>query len=175
VTEAPVPSALPLSTPAAQPRASVVIVTFNSLVFTKLCLESVLSNTDPGYELIVVDNRSTDGTVEYLRELAREHSHVTVVFNESNRGFAPANNQGLARATGRVLVLLNNDTIVPPGWLAGLSRTLDDPAIGLAGPVTNRASNEARSRPPTGPTANWSRSPTKGLRKSAAVSSMLGS
>lgn len=144
VTEAPVPVTIPPNTPAAPPRASIVIVTFNSLVFTKLCLESVLSNTDPGYELIIVDNRSTDGTVEYLRELAREHSHVTVLFNDSNRGFAAANNQGLARATGGVLVLLNNDTIVPPGWLAGLSRTLDDPAIGLVGPVTNRASNEAQ-------------------------------
>jgi hypothetical protein len=43
-----------------------------------------------------------------------------------------------------VLVLLNNDTIVPPGWLAALTRPLDDPAIGLAGPVTNRSSNEAQ-------------------------------
>jgi GT2 family glycosyltransferase len=145
VTEAAVPAALPLTTPAARPRASIVIVTFNSLIFTKLCLDSVIANTEfPGYEVVVVDNWSTDGTVEYLRELAREHSHVTVVFNDSNRGFAAANNQGLARATGNVLVLLNNDTIVPPGWLSSLSRTLDDPAIGLAGPVTNRASNEAQ-------------------------------
>ena len=145
VTEAAVPASRPLDTTAPPPRASIVIVTFNSLVFTKLCIESVIANTEfPGYELIVVDNRSTDGTVEYLRELARVHSHVTVLFNDSNRGFAPANNQALALAKGDVLVLLNNDTIVPPGWLPGLSRVLDDPAIGLAGPVTNRASNEAQ-------------------------------
>lgn len=144
VREAPVPAALPTPAPAAGPRASIVVVTFNSLVFTKLCVESVLSNTEPGYELIVVDNRSTDGTVTYLRDLAREHGHVKVLFNETNRGFAPANNQALAQATGDVLVLLNNDTIVPPGWLPGLLRTLQDPAIGLAGPVTNRAVNESQ-------------------------------
>jgi hypothetical protein len=64
--------------------------------------------------------------------------------NAANRGFAPANNQGLAQADGEVLVLLNNDTLVPRGWLTRLASLLQDSAIGLIGPVTNRIGNEAQ-------------------------------
>jgi GT2 family glycosyltransferase len=125
--------------------ASVVLVTFNGLVFTRLCLESLLVNTDyADYEVIVVDNGSTDGTEDYLRALVRGHPHLRAVFNETNRGFARANNQGLELAGGGVLILLNNDTILPRGWLGRLIRHVDDPAIGLVGPVTNRTGNEAQ-------------------------------
>ena len=124
---------------------SIVIVTFNNLVFTRMCLESVLVNTDyPNYEIIVVDNNSSDGTTDYLLDLAQSYPQIRLVFNDSNRGFAPANNQGLAIATGEVLVLLNNDTIVARGWLSKLAKYLEDGAVGLAGPVTNRAGNEAQ-------------------------------
>jgi GT2 family glycosyltransferase len=130
-------------------RASIVLVTFNGLVFTRLCLESLLANTDySDYEVIVVDNGSTDGTVDYLHALARDHPHIRVVFNDSNRGFARANNQGLELAGGDVLVLLNNDTMLPRGWLVRLIRHLDDPAIGMVGPVTNRTGNEAQIEAP---------------------------
>jgi GT2 family glycosyltransferase len=131
------------------PRASIVIVTFNNLVYTRLCLESVLANTDhPNHEIIVVDNGSTDGTPDYLRSLARLHPHIHLVLNHRNRGFAPANNQGLAFTRGEHLVLLNNDTLVPRGWLDRLVRDLEDPAIGLVGPVTNRTGNEAQIEVP---------------------------
>lgn len=145
VLAAPIPTTAAVHPSLGVPRVSIVVVTFDNLVFTRMCLESVLANTEaPAYELIVVDNASTDGTVDYLSELGRCHPHVRVVFNGQNRGFAPANNQGLSLARGDVLVLLNNDTIVPPGWLDRLTRHLDDPAIGLVGPVTNRIGNEAQ-------------------------------
>ena len=147
---APVPVAAHRSNGASgQTRVSIVIVSHDNLVFTKLCLASVLSNTDhPDFEVLVVDNGSTDGTQEYLHELASHHPNICVLFNDINRGFAPGNNQGLALATGGVLVLLNNDTIVPPGWLGRLTKHLADPAIGLVGPVTNRAGNEAEVEAP---------------------------
>jgi GT2 family glycosyltransferase len=130
---------------AAFKRASIVIVTFDNLVYTKLCLRSLLANTEyPNYEVVVVDNGSTDGTPAYLRSLMRQHPHVRAVFNGDNLGFARANNQGLAAATGDVLVLLNNDTLVPRGWLMRLVRHLEDPDVGLIGPVTNRIGNEAQ-------------------------------
>lgn len=125
--------------------ASVVVVAFDNLVYTKLCLESLLANTErPSYEVIVVDNGSTDGTPGYLRSLARRHPNVRVVFNGGNLGFARASNRGLATASGDVLVLLNNDTVVPRGWLARLARHLEEPEIGAVGPVTNRIGNEAQ-------------------------------
>jgi GT2 family glycosyltransferase/glycosyltransferase involved in cell wall biosynthesis len=127
------------------PRASIIIVTYNNLLLTRLCLESVIRNTQYlNYEVIIVDNDSRDGTPDYLRALAHEHSHVSVILNQDNLGFAKANNQGIARATGEYLVLLNNDTIVPPGWLSRLLWHLLDPAVGLVGPVTNAIGNEAR-------------------------------
>jgi GT2 family glycosyltransferase len=125
--------------------ASIIVVTFNNLVYTRLCLESVLANTVyPGYEIIVVDNGSTDGTVAYLSALTRVYPQVRVMLNERNCGFAAANNRGLAAASGDILVLLNNDTITPHGWLKRLARHLEDTSVGLVGPATNRTCNEAQ-------------------------------
>jgi GT2 family glycosyltransferase len=124
--------------------ASIVVVTYDNLVFTRLCLQSVLANTEgDGFELVVVDNGSSDGTPAYLARLAERDARVRVVLNGTNMGFAPACNQGLGLAAGDHLVLLNNDTMVPPGWLAGLRRHLAEPRVGLVGPVTNRIGNEA--------------------------------
>jgi GT2 family glycosyltransferase len=126
------------------PRASLIIVTHNGLAYTKLCLASLLAHWREGDELIFVDNASTDGTVEFLEAAARRNDFIHVIANDSNRGFAAANNQGLARATGDVLVLLNNDTLVPAAWREALLAHLADPSVGLAGPVTNRTCNEAQ-------------------------------
>jgi GT2 family glycosyltransferase len=127
------------------PRASIIVITWDNLAFTRMCLASIFENTEyPNYELIVIDNASTDGTIEELRRIAGEVPHVRVILNDHNAGFGPANNQGLAAATGDVLVLLNNDTMVPRGWLTRLTHHLEDPALGLIGPGTNRTCNEAQ-------------------------------
>jgi GT2 family glycosyltransferase len=110
-----------------------------------MCFSSLFSNNwQAGDELIVVDNASTDGTPEYLQELMRRNSCVQVLFNRSNDGFAAANNRGLAAASGDILILLNNDTLTPPGWREGFGLWLNDPTVGLVGPVTNRTCNEAQ-------------------------------
>jgi len=127
------------------PKVSVVMVTHGKLPFTKLCIESLLANTArPTYELIVVDNASTDGTREYLEALSGRLDRVTVVFSDQNLGFATATNLGVDRAHGEILVLLNNDTIVPPGWLEPLVSHLARDGVGAVGPVTNRICNEAQ-------------------------------
>jgi GT2 family glycosyltransferase/tetratricopeptide (TPR) repeat protein len=114
--------------------------------YTRLCLESVLRHTRPPYELILIDNGSTDGTADYLEELRSRPGaeRVEVVRNESNAGYPAGCNQGLARARGSYLVFLNNDTVVTEGWLEGLVRWAlhDWPKVGLVGAVTNY------SRPP---------------------------
>jgi GT2 family glycosyltransferase/polysaccharide pyruvyl transferase WcaK-like protein len=126
-------------------RASIVMVTYNHLAVTKLCLESLVRNTDhPNYEVIIVDNDSIDGTQAYLRYMTSRYPHVRIVLNSTNHGFARANNQGIALSTGDDLVLLNNDTIVPPGWLSRLLRHLRAPTVGLVGPLTNAIGNEAQ-------------------------------
>ena len=125
-------------------RASIVMTAHDNLLFTRMSVESVLACTEyPDYELIVVDNGSADGTPEYLLQVAERNPHVRLVLNEENAGFARACNQGLALADGDVLVLLNDDTLVTPGWLPRLIAPLRDPQTGLAGAVTNRIGNEA--------------------------------
>lgn len=143
-TVAAVASLAPGPTAAVQsPAASIVVVTYNNLLFTQMCLASVLGNTAGDFEVIVVDNASTDGTAAYVEAVARMNPRVRLFRNAENCGFAAANNRGLAAANGRFLVLLNNDTIVPPNWLGQLIAHLVDSSIGLVGPVTNRIGNEA--------------------------------
>ena len=133
-----------------EPTISVVVLTYNNLAYTDACLFSIEAYSDyPNLEVIVVDNASTDGSREWLQAWAAEASpagHVRrLLLNDSNLGFAAGNNVGLRAATGDVLVLLNNDTYVTPGWVRGLSNHLRvDRSIGLIGPVTNNIGNEAR-------------------------------
>jgi glycosyltransferase involved in cell wall biosynthesis len=114
------------------------------LDFSRLCLESVLRNTRQPYELILIDNASTDGTTDYLRSLASRAGpvRVKVVINAVNRGFPAGCNQGLAEATGDYVLFLNNDIIVSAGWIDPLVAIAARYADGksLVGPVTNNAS-----------------------------------
>lgn len=131
-------------------RVSIVIVTWNNLDYTRQCISSLLADqTWPNIELIVVDNASTDGTVEYLNQLSEEHANIRTILNRSNVGFAAANNIGLKHVQdSEYFVLLNNDTVLPVGWLARLLRHLREPNVGMVGPVTNSAGNEAKIEVP---------------------------
>jgi len=123
------------------PVASVIVPTCNALDYTRLCVESLLTHTDPRHELIFVDNGSTDGTPDYLQGLARDHRRVRVILNGDNLGFAAGCNLGLAAAHGRHLVLLNSDTVVTADWLERLVDAAErHPRAGLVGSVTNNIS-----------------------------------
>jgi GT2 family glycosyltransferase/SAM-dependent methyltransferase/glycosyltransferase involved in cell wall biosynthesis len=127
------------------PKASIIIVTYNNADLTQLCVESIYRNTTyPDYEIIIVDNCSGDSTRTYLHYLARAHDNVKIILNATNAGFARANNQGIQAARGDYIVLLNNDTVVTQGWLTTLIGYLADRQMGLVGPVTNFAGNEAK-------------------------------
>ena len=117
---------------------SIILVTYNKLEYTKQCIESIRRHTEPGsFEIIVVDNGSSDGTQDWLAE----QDDVRLIANEGNAGFPRACNQGLEQASGKLLLLLNNDTLVTPRWLDGLKTALlSAPEIGAVGPVTNAAS-----------------------------------
>jgi GT2 family glycosyltransferase len=128
-------------------RASIVVLCYNGLeVATRACLESIVANTPAdSYELIVVDNASTDGTSDYLAAFAAQHANVRLQLNSTNKGYAAGNNDGIKLAKGQYVILLNNDTLVPNGWLDRLLSLFNGhPDIGLVGPVTNSAGNEQR-------------------------------
>ena len=120
---------------------SIIILVLNQLEHTRACLISIAAHTPQPHEVIIVDNGSTDGTPEFLWEWCQSHSNCVVIRNESNRGFAAGNNQGLAIARGDEVVLLNNDTVVTEGWLTAMSLVLaKNPEAGITGPMSNRVS-----------------------------------
>ncbi|MBW7456842.1 glycosyltransferase family 2 protein [Paenibacillus sepulcri] len=118
-------------------KTSIVILTYNQLTVTADCLDSIRRCTSEDYELIVVDNGSTDGTVDFLKRL----DNIVLIANKHNLGFAKGCNQGLEVSTGDNILFLNNDTIVPTGWLTPLIEALySSDLVGMVGPVTNYAS-----------------------------------
>jgi len=127
------------------PKVSIVVVTYNNLDLTRQCLESLYARTEwPNFEVIVVDNASSDATPDYLREAATSYPELKLFLNPENVGFARACNAGLREASGEYFVLLNNDTVLTRGWLTSLIRHLHaDSRIGMIGSVTNAIGNEA--------------------------------
>ncbi|MBI4556758.1 MAG: glycosyltransferase [Candidatus Hydrogenedentes bacterium] len=117
---------------------SIIVPAFNQLEYSRQCIESVLAHTSPPYQLILVDNGSTDGVSGFFDTVAG----ANVIHAGSNRGFAGGVNLGLKEASGHV-VLLNSDTLVPDGWLERLeSALLRDAETGMVGPMSNYVSGE---------------------------------
>ncbi|MDP2183786.1 MAG: glycosyltransferase family 2 protein [Actinomycetota bacterium] len=114
-----------------RPPVSIVVLTFNGLDMTRTCIDR-LSATTEDYELIVVENGSSDGTVEYVRGLEREDERIRAVYNASNRGFAKGCNQGVRMAQHEHVCLLNNDTEPSVGWLDAM-RDVFDKDVGAVG------------------------------------------
>ena len=122
-------------TPTAERRAivSAIIVSWNTRKLTLDCVDSLVT-TRPALatEIIVVDNASSDDTVEQLR---LRHPAATLIANHENLGFARANNLGMAVCTGQYVALINSDVVVPSGCLEQIVQFMDqNPDIGMLGP-----------------------------------------
>jgi GT2 family glycosyltransferase len=116
-------------------KISVVIPVYNALPELKKCLASLRDTARGLYELILVDNASGPETRKYITGLR----DAIKVRNASNMGFARAVNQGIRKASGRYITVVNSDIIFFPGVLAGLAACLDaEPSTGAVGPLTNR-------------------------------------
>ncbi len=105
-------------------RVSVVLVNFNGAAFLSRCLDSVFSQTYPSLQLIVVDNGSTDDSMEILRA---EERPVEVVEAGGNRGFAWAVNEGIRRSSGEYVLPLNFDIVMEPDFVAQMVDGIDSP------------------------------------------------
>jgi GT2 family glycosyltransferase len=113
-------------------RASIVIVNWNTKALLGECLASIANHPPSGvYEVIVVDNASTDGSAEMVRTSFRD---VTLLVNEENAGFAAANNIGIEQSCGDYVLLLNSDTVVRDRALEALLSFMEiTPEAGAAG------------------------------------------
>lgn len=119
-----------------QPSISFITALHNCLPLTKAMLRSLEESVDlQDKEIILVDDCSTDGTGAFLDTLA-SRPNVTVIRNRENQGFARSNNSGAKAASGAVLLFLNNDLELQPGWLEPMVTLLQSlPAAGAVGNV----------------------------------------
>jgi N-acetylglucosaminyl-diphospho-decaprenol L-rhamnosyltransferase len=99
----------------AVPSVSLVMALYNQLPYTRQCLAALEACTPAPFELVLVDNGSTDGTTEFVRRLPYQ-----VIFNDKNLGCAKAWNQGIRASKGSVVGILNNDIVLTKGWLERL-------------------------------------------------------
>jgi N-acetylglucosaminyl-diphospho-decaprenol L-rhamnosyltransferase len=105
---------------------SVVVVSYNTCEQLRRCLSCV----EPEHQIVVVDNGSTDGSPEMVRD---DFPHATLIANGENRGFGPANNQGSRVASGDLILYLNSDAYAAPGAIARLACAFDDASVAAAG------------------------------------------
>src|ERR1043166_3374325 len=116
---------------AASPLISCIVVNWNRRGLLQACLNSLRRQDYPNLEVIVVDNGSSDGSVELcLNEFGQS---VRLIHNSENRGFCAANNQGIAAARGEFIALLNNDAEAAPAFISSLVYVFEGrPDVGMA-------------------------------------------
>ena len=114
------------------PRVQIVVLTYNPGAYIDRCLSAVLATDYPTFDVTVVDNASTDGSVRHVR---RDFPEVALVETGANLGFSRGNNLAMREATAPLIALLNPDTEVDPGWLRPLVARMDrDPVAGGVAP-----------------------------------------
>ncbi len=114
-------------------KISIVIVSFNVEEYIKKCIDSILLQQDEAVEIIVADNNSKDGTVEFIKS---KYPSIKLICNSSNAGFSAANNMGIEEASGDLLFLLNPDTeLKVPGTLQEIRKYMEiNPGTAILAP-----------------------------------------
>ncbi len=121
---------------------SVVIVNWNTCELTRRCIETVRQLSVSPFELIVVDNGSSDSSPDMLKDLADERTRLVLL--PENIGYAGGCNRGIERTTGDGICLLNSDAFVTSGWLKSMLNCMLRHDAGLVGPSTNRCRGKQR-------------------------------
>ena len=109
------------------PLVSFIVVNWNGSAYLEECLQALMAQTYKSFEVLVVENGSTDNSAEILKRFPA----VEVIPNVSNRGFGPANNQALSRARGELIAFVNNDAVLEETWLANIVMPFENPKTGM--------------------------------------------
>jgi O-antigen biosynthesis protein len=113
--------------------ADIIVPVYNQYSFTRSLIESIYRYTDIPFHLYIIDNSSTDETVDLHKIYTRD---ITIVRNRENRGWCAGINQGIALGKNPYVVFMNNDVEVSQGWLGNMVAFLDThPRIGAVGPL----------------------------------------
>lgn len=134
--------------------ASIIIVNWNCEKYIAKCLEAVFKQTYGNFEIIIIDNGSTDGSEEIIRNYGTQ---IQLIHNPTNLGFSKANNQGIKRSKGEFVLLLNADAFIEPDFLEEMFKVAkSDERIGLVtGKILKQASeNSKKVIDSTGHTSN---------------------
>ncbi len=111
------------------PFLSLIIVNWNGKDWLKMCLKSLKNQIFKNFEIIIVDNGSSDGSVQFIRS---EYPECKLICNDFNKGFAKGNNQGIRIAKGKYIVVLNNDAQADPNWLSEMVEVVEeDSKVGM--------------------------------------------
>lgn len=117
----------------ANPKVSIIVVTFNSADTIRCTMESILEQTFQEYEIIVLDNASKDNTLGIVAELLGGwNGRYNIIASDLNLGFAEGNNRALKNATGEYVALVNPDAVAEKNWLGNLVIEMEDsPEVGI--------------------------------------------
>ena len=110
-------------------KLSIITLTHNKLSYTKKFVESLFRYTDD-FELIIVDNASTDGTREFISKIP----NAKLILNEDNLGYSKGNNQGLSIAEGEYIAFFNNDILLYPNWFENVEKVFQQENVGFISP-----------------------------------------
>ena len=100
-----------------QPLVSVIVLNFNAKEFLVNCIDSIFDSNYQNFEVILVDNASSDQTYQICKE---KHPKINLIINEKNLGYCGGNNIGIKSAKGEFIIILNPDTVVDPNWITEL-------------------------------------------------------
>ncbi len=120
---------------------SIIALSFNQIEYTENFVESVFKYTKIPFELILIDNASSEETVGRIRQLEKSHKELKVIYNNENCGFPAGINQAIMSASGNYILVANNDILVTEGWLERMLEVAESSnAIGIVGPISNSVS-----------------------------------
>lgn len=110
---------------------SIVIANYNGEKYLRTCLESLLQSSIKNYEIIIIDNNSTDTSIEIVNEFVKKDPRIKILRNKINKGVPFSRNKAIKSAVGDILIFLDNDTRVDKNWLRGIIETFStDKTIG---------------------------------------------